>query len=54
MDAHHRNKRRGVTPEEKHDPRQGSCLCRDCHNEITFGCPPDKARWFTTKRERAA
>lgn len=45
LDHHHMNRRRGRTPEEKHNPRTSAALCRPCHTEVRAGSD-DSANWF--------
>jgi len=46
LQAHHRNRRRGKTPEERHDPAKGSCLCAFCHEKIHRHAVEDWQDWF--------
>lgn len=47
LDVHHRLARsQGGT----HSPANLVTLCRACHDAVTFGTPPDRARWVETRR----
>ena len=45
LDHHHMNRRRGRTPEEKHNPLTSVALCRPCHTDVHAGSD-DSANWF--------